>query len=161
VYLREYFDIKEELLKCFKLLPQDYRPSLKSLLAVLGLRILGQHHRGLDDCKTITQIVQRLLNFGHGFDEPREVPSDPNYNPYEDPFFVDFGSTTEPTSWKCATPDCGIWNRFAICRRGSPVENFLLNAHPFPFNRPWMHYCRFCDCGQTNVTIASWSEAAM
>lgn len=62
--MQEYFDIKEELLKCFRIFPSDYRPSLKIMLGVFGLKILGQHHRGIDDCKSISQIVKTLLSYG-------------------------------------------------------------------------------------------------
>jgi inhibitor of KinA sporulation pathway (predicted exonuclease) len=135
-YFSEYFDLKDCFCRAFPFFPPSFKPSLITLLNAVGLQVVGQHHRGLDDCKTIAQIVQLLLKLGFPFDNLKTVPSTPDYNPWQHPDFVDFGSRCEPDSWKCTTPDCGIWNR------------------------PWMYYCRFCDCRQTDQTLQKHLDAS-
>lgn len=133
-YLNEYFDLKEEFKKCFPFFPSTFKPSLLTMLNSVGFSVVGQHHRGIDDCKSIAQLLCLMLRLGHNFQHPRKIPAE-DFDPFTQPDFVDFGSQCEPASWKCTTPDCGIWNR------------------------PWMYYCRFCNCRQTDIIFADYSPS--
>ncbi|KEG09998.1 phosphotransferase [Trypanosoma grayi] len=47
-------------------LPTPHRmKDLPEMLAALGLRMTGRHHSGIDDCRNIVAILQRLLRDGH------------------------------------------------------------------------------------------------
>jgi len=87
------------------------------MLQAFKLEFVGKHHSGIDDCRSIIQIVKTMLQLGFKFEQPIFIPED--YNHKEDPNFQDFGSVTEPNSWKC--PSCEIWNR------------------------PWTKSCQTCD----------------
>jgi len=93
------------------------------MLQAFQLELIGKHHSGIDDCKSIVQIVQLLLSLGHKFDSPSKIPED--YNPKEDPHFVNFGSVTEPLSWQCSNTSCGIWNR-------PWIKSCIICDQPFP-----------------------------
>lgn len=136
-YFQQYFDLKDCFCRCFPFFPPSFKPSLLTLLNAVGLDVVGQHHRGLDDCKTIAQLVVLMLRLGFPFDNNIKTIPSQGYDPWQHPEFVDFGSRCDPDSWKCTTPDCGIWNR------------------------PWMFYCRFCDCRQTDQTVEKAQAAAL
>ena len=34
------------------------------MLNMLGLRLVGRHHSGIDDCRNIARIVQRMIQAG-------------------------------------------------------------------------------------------------
>jgi len=88
------------------------------MLRAFNLQFNGKPHQGIDDSRNIAQIVLKLLLLGHDFCYSKRIPE--NYDPYEDPNFVDFGSVTEPGAWQCPSEECAIWNR------------------------PWFDKCRFC-----------------
>jgi len=111
--------LKEEFRKFFPWFPESYRPDLRAMLKAMSLEFVGTPHQGIDDSRNIAQIVTTLMLLGHAFNSPKHIP--PNYNPYTDPKFVDFGSVTEPDAWQCTnTVTCGVWNR------------------------PWFDKCKFC-----------------
>eukprot|EP01124_Arcella_intermedia_P009669 TRINITY_DN16322_c0_g1_i1.p1 TRINITY_DN16322_c0_g1~~TRINITY_DN16322_c0_g1_i1.p1 ORF type:complete len:709 (+),score=116.45 TRINITY_DN16322_c0_g1_i1:81-2207(+) len=117
-YFREYLDLKEEFRNFLPWFPQSYKPDLSSMLKALRLDFIGKPHQGIDDSRNIAQIVMRLILLGHTFSTPKKIL--PDYNPYTDPNFVDFGSQTEMNSWQCSSKQCGLWNR------------------------PWSQKCKFC-----------------
>jgi hypothetical protein len=149
-HLHHFLDIKSEFLKFYPWFPKTFRPSLKQLLhgmvhlglspfapclpfcPALSLNIVGHHHSGIDDCRTIASITRLLLSLGHPFSSPLEVID--RADPFSDPLFVDFGSVCDPDSWLCTTATCGIWNR------------------------PWMHYCRFCDGRKSDIVYEDWAR---
>jgi ERI1 exoribonuclease 3 len=41
-----------------------YTKGMTSMLKKLGMKIQGRHHSGIDDCKNILRIVERMLDDG-------------------------------------------------------------------------------------------------
>ena len=56
---REWCDLKQ----VFKSIYKKAR-GMKDMLEFFGLKLEGKHHRGIDDAKTITQIVLTMINEG-------------------------------------------------------------------------------------------------
>jgi len=131
-YYKEYFDLKDEFRKFLPWFPESYRPGLNDMLKALHLQFVGKPHQGIDDSRNIAQIVLRLLMLGHTFSVPKFIP--PDYDPYTDPKFVDFGSVTEPDAWQCQNLSCAVWNR------------------------PWFHKCRFCPSVKNAVQYPHFSN---
>lgn len=48
-------------------------PGMPGMLRALGLKLTGRHHRGIDDCRNITKIVQTLATRGFAFDVTSEL----------------------------------------------------------------------------------------
>jgi len=105
-WYKEYFDIKQEFIKFYPWF-NSYKPVLKTMLQAFKLEFIGKHHSGIDDCRSIVQLVKTMLLLGLSFDNPIIIPEDYSYK--DDPNFIDFGSTTVPESWQCEK--CEIWNR--------------------------------------------------
>jgi len=115
-WFKEYFDLKKEFIKFYPWF-KSYKPILKTMLQAFKLGFVGKHHSGIDDCRSIAQIVKTLLLLGHSFEQPIVIEDDYDYT--LDPNFIDFGSQTVPDSWQCK--NCEIWNR------------------------PWTKSCQACD----------------
>jgi inhibitor of KinA sporulation pathway (predicted exonuclease) len=122
-WFQEYFNLKEEFRKFLPWFPFRQRePSLHIMLRALNLDFVGKHHSGFDDCFSIAQIVQIMIQRGHKFDNPITIPTE--YNISSDPSFVTFSSYAPPGSWVCE-----------VCREkfSGPV-----------WNKPTALECRFC-----------------
>jgi len=116
-YFHQYFDIKHEFKRFLPYFSEAYQPGLKAMLEAFDMQFEGRQHSGLEDAKNIARLALNMLILGHPFDKCRTIP--PDYNPFEDKKFIDFGHITETDSWLCMEP-CGIWNR------------------------PWAKACKFC-----------------
>lgn len=80
-----FFDMKKEYRKCF---PDAYVRGLLSMVEHSGIKFVGRHHSGIDDCLTIVQLVNVLLQNGHKFKDPCVI--DERYDPFRDSSFVNF-----------------------------------------------------------------------
>ncbi len=88
-YFYRFFDLKKEYRKCF---PDAHVRGLSSMVQHSGLKFVGRHHSGIDDCHTIAQIVNVMLGHGHQFIEP--VYIDRYYDPFRDSSFSNFRQTS-------------------------------------------------------------------
>lgn len=148
-----YFDLKEELKKYIRILPETYFPNLQQILFAFDLTIVGTHHRGIDDCKTIATVVRELLRRGHRFESPREIPTNSDYNPLKDKAFVDFGSVSAG-GWLCESNDRVVGSSSVQDGTCTSVEGEDIVAEKeksdtikkgcLLWNRPWAEVCRFC-----------------
>ncbi|EFC50864.1 exonuclease family protein [Naegleria gruberi] len=84
-YFRTFYDLRKEYSKCY---PYAFVRGLKSMVDQSGLSFVGQHHSGLCDCLTISEIVKRMIYDGHIFEEPIVVSD--YYDPFRDNSFTEF-----------------------------------------------------------------------
>lgn len=49
-------------------------PGMAGMLKNLGLQLLGHHHRGIDDCRNITEILKFLVREGGKISATKELP---------------------------------------------------------------------------------------
>ena len=101
-------------------------------VSALGLEFVGRHHSGLDDCKSIVQVVKKLvksgnasysllhsrlhptltlplLPLGHVFAQPTAIEE--SYDPTGDDSWNSFDNKVSEGCWLCTANDCQIWNR--------------------------------------------------
>jgi hypothetical protein len=96
------------------------------MLNAFDLSFVGRHHSGLDDCKTIAQVVKVLLQLYPGtFTNPKNIRFD--YDASRDNSWVSFMSDCPPDSWLCTNPDCGVFNKptyqnCRFCKSEKPVK---------------------------------------
>jgi inhibitor of KinA sporulation pathway (predicted exonuclease) len=106
-WFKEYFDLKVEFDRYFPyFITNKHGQPLHLMLKALGLPFVGRHHSGLDDCKTIIQIVQTLLKLGHVFDNPTKIEK--TFDPYEESWNK-FSNVPTGDAWQCA--GCLLWNK--------------------------------------------------
>jgi len=106
-WFKEYFDLKVEFDRYFPyFITNKHGQPLHLMLKALGLPFVGRHHSGLDDCKTIVQIVQYLLKLGHVFDNPTKIEKP--FDPYEESWNK-FSNVPTGDAWQC--PGCQLWNK--------------------------------------------------
>ena len=97
-----------------------------------NLSFVGRHHSGLDDCKTIAQIVKILLQLRkiffdifvlnssnsltttllpdpNTFTHPKAVSAD--YDPNKDNSWVSFMGNCPPDAWLCPDSECAVYNK--------------------------------------------------
>lgn len=96
------------------------------MLQALSLTFVGKHHRGIDDCHSIAQVVKALLKLGHKFGDPAPVAQQ------EDPAFLRFASIAPHGSWKC---------RLCTDKHNTESEKHAGRA---VWNKPMARVCRFC-----------------
>jgi hypothetical protein len=122
-----YFDLREEFRHFYAWIPFLKRePPLYIMLNAFDLSFVGRHHSGLDDCKTIAQVVKVLLQLYPGtFTNPKNIRFD--YDASRDNSWVSFMSDCPPDSWLCTNPDCGVFNKptyqnCRFCKSEKPVK---------------------------------------
>jgi inhibitor of KinA sporulation pathway (predicted exonuclease) len=121
-WFKEYFDLKVEFDRYFPyFITNKHGQPLHLMLKALGLPFVGRHHSGLDDCKTIVQIVQYLLKLGHVFDQPTKIEKP--FDPLEESWNK-FSNVPTGDAWQC--PGCALWNKAfakhycAFCKAPKP-----------------------------------------
>ncbi|KAG2378208.1 hypothetical protein C9374_008351 [Naegleria lovaniensis] len=90
-YFRTFYDLRKEYVKCY---PYAIVRGLRSMVEQSRIDFIGRHHSGLCDCFTIAEIVKKLLNDGHIFDEPVTVSE--YYDPFRDNSFGEFIQSYRP-----------------------------------------------------------------
>nr|CAG4707971.1 unnamed protein product [Naegleria fowleri] len=90
-YFRTFYDLRKEYVKCY---PYAIVRGLRSMVEQSRIDFIGRHHSGLCDCFTIAEIVKKLLNDGHIFDEPVTVSE--YYDPFRDNTFGEFIQSYRP-----------------------------------------------------------------
>lgn len=53
--------------------PRNYNPSMPDMLKRMRMELEGRHHSGIDDCKNILRIVQKLRE--EGWDPAKTAPT--------------------------------------------------------------------------------------
>jgi len=91
-YFRTYYDLRREYTKCY---PFAVVRGLRSMVEQSGLEFVGKHHNGLCDCLTVSEIVKRMLQDGHIFNEPITVSE--YYDPFRDRSFGEFIQSPKPS----------------------------------------------------------------
>jgi len=120
-WFTRYFDLRQEFRQFYSWFPfPAHAPSLQLMLNAYSLRVIGRQHSGLDDCKTIAQIVKVLLQLHpNTFNHPKEIPKD--HDPTSSMVKYAFSSRCPPGSWQCSRESCAVWNQ------------------------PYVHSCKFCE----------------
>eukprot|EP01103_Thecamoeba_quadrilineata_P015118 TRINITY_DN467_c0_g1_i2.p1 TRINITY_DN467_c0_g1~~TRINITY_DN467_c0_g1_i2.p1 ORF type:complete len:472 (+),score=49.63 TRINITY_DN467_c0_g1_i2:26-1417(+) len=67
-----FFDLRVEFGKCYPDAPAV--TGLKSMATYLGISIEGRRHCGIDDCRTISNILGKMVKDGHTFQNPEHIP---------------------------------------------------------------------------------------
>jgi len=60
-YLKEWINIKKSFANFYH---RENAAGMAGMLKILGMDLLGHHHSGIDDCRNICRILQRLINDG-------------------------------------------------------------------------------------------------
>merc|ERR1712115_204372 len=117
-WFSNYFDLREEFRHFYAWVPFLKRePPLYIMLNAFDLPFVGRHHSGLDDCKTIAQVVKVLLQLYPGtFTNPKNIRYD--YDATRDNSWVSFMSDCPPDSWLCPNEECAVYNKptYKNCR---------------------------------------------
>jgi ERI1 exoribonuclease 3 len=62
--LDRWINIKNAFRDHYKKVKGKRATGMEGMLAVLGMQLEGKHHSGIDDCRNILRIVQRMRNDG-------------------------------------------------------------------------------------------------
>lgn len=110
-WYQEFFDVRQEFRQFYAWFPFLRRgPPLSVMIKAFGLKFFGRHHSGLDDCKSISQVVRVLLQLHpNTFTRPRVIPWD--YDPMKDSSWCSFMGHCPPDAWLCSNEKCMVYNR--------------------------------------------------
>eukprot|EP01090_Pellita_catalonica_P004438 TRINITY_DN14269_c0_g1_i1.p1 TRINITY_DN14269_c0_g1~~TRINITY_DN14269_c0_g1_i1.p1 ORF type:complete len:461 (-),score=71.66 TRINITY_DN14269_c0_g1_i1:3-1385(-) len=113
-WFKQYFDVKSEFANFLPFFAGKKPASLAAMVRACKLEIFGQHHSGLDDCKTILGLVKYLLQSStDAFTQPKQIPH--NYDPLQNMNEWNvFDPCAAAGSWKC--PACHVYNRITASR---------------------------------------------
>lgn len=89
----KFFDLRKEYRKCFPTVPIR---GLSTMVEHSGIEFVGKHHSGIDDCRTIVELINVLLGNGHTFKDPCVI--DEYYDPFRDNSFSNFRQSSPPPS---------------------------------------------------------------
>lgn len=107
----DYFDLREEFrhfYPWFGFLKRN--PPLYIMLNAFGLEFIGRHHSGLDDCKSIAQVVKVLLQLHpNTFTQTRKIA--PDYDPWTDDSWISFMGNCPSDAWLCTNEKCAVYNK--------------------------------------------------
>lgn len=119
-YYYRFFNIKEEVRKEY---PRKMTNSLKVMAKGLGVPLYGRHHSGIDDCISITRIINSLITkSGHKFTNPIIIEED--YRPEMDTSTRLFDTKYVPGPWICLKCKAQLpANKYScsICRSKRPT----------------------------------------
>lgn len=160
-FYNEYYDVKTEFANLFPWFYRKATPALGHMLEAFNLDFVGQHHSGIDDCRSIAQLVKLLLPFGNCFTKLQKIPR--NYQPFSDPRWMNFPTVSPEHSWQCTNVTCGVWNpphyascrfcqqeHFHVCARCGSLSDYTVTelCKLFPPRFPELHvsslFCRSC-----------------
>ena len=63
VFAERWINVKDVFMEVFELRTKRGLGMVR-MLNMLGLRLVGRHHSGIDDCRNIARIVQRMIQAG-------------------------------------------------------------------------------------------------